>query len=147
MLRANQRSLSDGPGNFTIDGCEGVAQVWPERVLAVRMRRQLSITKSAVTGVPPGQVQAAQVPGPCFSSRLAGLAAGIGYHAAVGRDAVEVQQHGPGFGLDDGHRDVVPGEGADHVCPAPSASAVADQVLTVSSLAVVMPVIAARDDI
>src|ERR1700722_17547512 len=44
-----------------------------------------------------------------------GQSPGVGYHAAVGRGAVEVQQHGPGFRLDDGHRDVVSGEGADHI--------------------------------
>jgi hypothetical protein len=36
-------------------------------------------------------------------------------HAAVGRGAVEVQQHRLRFRLDDGHRDVVPGECADHL--------------------------------
>src|SRR6516225_1703986 len=43
-----------------------------------------------------------------------GSAPGVGRHGAVGRCAVEVQQHGPGFRFDNGHRDVVPGEGADH---------------------------------
>jgi hypothetical protein len=121
------------------------------------------------------------------------LRAGIDCHAAVDRGAVEVQQHGPGFRLHDGHRDVVPGEGADRrggcpervrgqldsavpvqvaaqqvgaletgqpaqlgqqragEVPAVVSGAVgvgvADQVLTVSSLASVMRVIVARRDI
>ena len=44
---------------------------------------------------------------------LGGSAAGIGCHAAMGRGAIVVQQHGPGFRLDNGYCDVVPGEGAD----------------------------------
>ncbi len=48
-------------------------------------------------------------------SGTTGSAPGIGCHAAVGRGAVEVQQHGLRFRLDDGHRDVVPGEGADRL--------------------------------
>src|SRR5580692_16701 len=39
----------------------------------------------------------------------------IDYHVAVGRHAVEVQQHRLGFRLDDRQRDVVPGEGADRL--------------------------------
>src|ERR1700733_5218293 len=46
-------------------------------------------------------------------------APGIGYHAAVGRRPVEVQQHRLCFRLNDGDRDVVPGEGADRLARIP----------------------------
>jgi hypothetical protein len=45
----------------------------------------------------------------------AGSVPRTGHHAAVSRGAVEVQQHCPGFRLDDGYRDVVPGETADRI--------------------------------